>query len=168
MTQVYSGPTLTCPCGQDFYVIPARAGTAKYCSKACMYRFLSETMRGSRQGKANPNFKHGKKAGWQLRGWSLAEKGETCCRHCGQTEGNIALHHAVPRSICPPDAKRDLRNGIALCQPCHAKWHRGSLVLTRDIFTDAEWDYISSLKITGRDTSGWLDKHYPPTEELAA
>jgi hypothetical protein len=98
--------------------------------------------------------------------WSAVAKDEDKCRSCG-SRWALHLHHAVPRVICPPAAKRDMRNGIVLCAVCHEKWHRGEIVLTRDIFTGAEWAYISTLELTGRDITGWLDKHYP-AEQLAA
>lgn len=151
----------------------------RFCSPRCAYDSRApqspeqrETTRRlmvakDRRGERNPNFRHGRRTGENLRGWNPAAKGETCCRVCGDT-GALDLHHAVPRSICPPAAKRDLRNGIVLCDSCHTKWHRVTLIVEREFFTADEWAYISTLELTGRDIAGWLDKHYPAREDIAA
>lgn len=119
-------------------------------------------------GERNPNYRHGRNTGETIRGWSVAEKGETCCRVCGGTSGGLDLHHVVPRSKCPPEAKRDLRNGICLCHSCHRRFHTGTLTIPRSVFTPDEWRYISRLVLTGRDTAGWLDKHYPDLDVARA
>lgn len=167
-------------CTSEFYASPSAIirGQGKFCSRSCAYRsrrpqtsderaatrkiMLAKDRRGAR----NPNFKHGRKTGHNLRGWNPAAKGEECCRLCGDPNW-LNLHHVVPRAICPPEARRDLRNGIVLCASCHNRYHKGSLVLTRDLFTAEEWAYISSLSLTGRDITGWLDKHYPAVEVAA-
>lgn len=122
---------------------------------------MRKSMRAiNRTGEANPGYKHGRRTGLNIRGWDPKAKGETCCRWCGATS-ILHLHHAIPRSICPPEAKRDLRNGITLCNHCHPRWHKGTLTLPRAIFTGEEWAYISGLRLEGRNTAAWLDKHYP-------
>lgn len=162
-------------CTNEFYAYPSHTGH-RFCSRPCAYASKpkakmstrlkrSQTSRGTRTGVDNPNFKHGRRVGENIRGWSIREKGESNCRVCGG--GAEDLHHAVPRSICPPDAKLDLRNGLPLCKPCHQKWHRKSLVLGPDVFTTQEWEYVSSLKLTGRDITGWLEKNYPKAREAA-
>lgn len=95
-----------------------------------------------------------------MRGWSVAAKGEASCRNCGLSE-RLALHHAIPRSICPPLAKRDLRNGLPLCAVCHGRWHGRTLTIYRQVFTEEEWRYLSGVVLTGRTTAGWLDANYP-------
>jgi hypothetical protein len=163
-------------CSTTFFSYPSK--NQRYCSRACWYAdhpplslaqraAQSATTRGTRLGAANPNHRHGRRAGDHLRGWNPAGKGEDCCRVCGDPHW-LNLHHIVPRSMCPPPAKRDLRNGIVLCASCHQKWHRGALVIARDLFTAVEWTYVSSLRLTGREISAWLDKHYPAVAREAA
>jgi hypothetical protein len=149
-----------------------KRGQGLFCSRECAYRSrppvpverVERQRKGmlarNRVGKANPRYKHGRRVGLNIRGWNATTKGETCCRSCGKSSSRLHLHHAVPRSICPPDAKRDLRNGITLCGSCHVRWHKGS-PLPRSIFTAEEWAYVSRLRLEGRETAAWLDKHYP-------
>jgi hypothetical protein len=164
-------------CAETFATFPSK--NRRFCSPRCAYNSRPpqtaeqrETTRQvmlakDRTGPRNPNFRHGKKAGKNISGWNPKARRETCCRVCGSA-GPLDLHHAVPRSICPPAAKRDLRNGITLCDHCHTRWHRGTLVITRDLFSTEEWSYISTLELTGREITGWLDKHYPAAEQVAA
>lgn len=165
-------------CGKTFRAKPSDVsrGGGKFCSRDCWRAAppkrspekvarLREDMQQSRTGDKNPNFRHGRRGGCHIRGWSIAAKGDSICRVCGGQA--IDLHHAVPRSMCPPVAKRDLRNGLPLCKACHARWHRGTPI-DRCVFTREEWVYISTLKLTGREVDGWLDKRYPAMAEAAA
>ena len=94
--------------------------------------------------------------------WNVKLKGEQNCRNCGAARG-LQLHHAIPRSMSRA-AKYDLRNGVTLCGRCHLGWHRRSVTLFRDIFTDHEWAYISSVELTGQRIEAWLEKRYPVRE----
>jgi ribosomal protein L37AE/L43A len=87
--------------------------------------------------------------------WAISRKPAECCRNCGDPAQVLHLHHAVPRSLSPA-GKYDLRNGVQLCTRCHLGWHNGRVVLTRDIFTAEEWDFIQTLI-----GPTWLDKKYP-------
>ena len=149
-------------------------GKQRFCSRTCYFqdpssRWSDEERESRRQqmvakdrnGARNPNFKHVKRIGDNLRGWSVLEKGDFQCRNCGVSDRALHLHHVVPRSVCPPEAKRDLRNGIPLCNSCHAKWHMKSLVIKRSAFTEEEWGYISMMRLTSREITGWLNEHYP-------
>lgn len=90
----------------------------------------------------------------RISGWSVAEKGEEWCRNCGVSGVRLHLHHAVPRSLCPA-GRADLRNGIALCPACHSAFHAGQ-PLPREMFTEEEWEFISTLI-----GPGWLARRYP-------
>lgn len=163
-------------CGREFYTTPHRISKYNrlYCSHPCWRAKYSEPEDvrkrkaekfRKRIGKKNPNFRHGKRVEGHIRGFTVKDKGETRCRHCGATEKRLDLHHSVPRRVCPPEAKRDLRNGIVLCTTCHMRWHRRTITIYRDIFHPDEWDYISTLELTGRDITGWLDENYPTKED---
>lgn len=156
-------------CGTEFYASPSQiARGRKYCSRRCwqrnarmtdeQYAENSQRLRVNRLGPGNPNFRHGERTGEHLQGWGVKHKGEEWCRVCGAQAEH--LHHVVPRSICPAEAKRDLRNGLPLCASCHARWHRGSLKIPRSVFTAEEWDYITT--IIG---SPWLDHRYPESSD---
>jgi 5-methylcytosine-specific restriction endonuclease McrA len=94
----------------------------------------------------------------ERRRWAISMKRETACRNCGTT-GFLHLHHVVPRSLSPA-GKYELRNGVALCTPCHLGWHNGHVVLYRDIFRPDEWDFIQTLI-----GSPWLDRRYPERQQ---
>lgn len=180
-----SGQTRTCAnegCDATFYNYPSH--NRRYCSRSCMYPNRSiptqeekerladinraKMIAANRTGRRNPNYKNGKFVGKKAgvpRSWGPKAKGESCCRTCGSRD-HLQLHHAVPRSVCPPEAKTDMRNGITLCASCHVRWHRGSLTITRNVFSVDEWDYVSNMTLTGRDIGGWLDKHYPLLMEV--
>jgi len=112
-----------------------------------------------RKGKDNPNYRHGNRAGENIRAFTLALKGERVCRNCGSGEW-LALHHSIPRSTYAA-GREELLNGIPLCAVCHRKWHAHTLTITRDVFTQEEWSWMSTQELTGRQVTDWLDRHYP-------
>lgn len=161
-------------CDREFYVYPGRIGTRRFCSRACACRSRppqSEAAKEAkrqkmlgRTGEKNPNYRHGRRVGKHSREvarlFNLKKKGETRCRNCGSRE-HVQPHHAIPRSIGTKESKLDLRNCLPLCSRCHARWHRRTLTIYRDVFTSEEWAYLVSVKLTGRETEAWLDAHYP-------
>lgn len=156
-------------CSKPFYGKPhhIEAGYAHWCSQRCMNKsgWIERTRERNqdRAGTKNPNFKHGKKIGKNVSGWGISKKPGPC-RSCGGPGEH--LHHAVPRSKAQ-QAKRDLRNGIQLCASCHQRWHMGA-VIRREVFTQEEWDYISSIELTGERIEEWLDRRYPSAASIAA
>jgi 5-methylcytosine-specific restriction endonuclease McrA len=92
-------------------------------------------------------------------GCTLAAKGESCCRNCGSGDW-LNLHHVIPRSLWKAGIVEPL-NCIPLCTACHLGWHRGRVVLYRDIFHDDEWALLSTAPLLGRMVGPWLDRHYP-------
>jgi hypothetical protein len=168
-------------CGAPFIArtseIRRRGG--KYCSRECwrknsgltpeQYRVNADRMSVKRRGKGNPRYKHGKNGDRaRLSKFSLAVKGEPCCRNCGSTE-RMNLHHIIPRSMFAA-GRDEIRNGLPLCAVCHSSWHRrGRVTLYRDIFTEEEWAYLSSVTLLGQNIEAWLDDRYPVRpQELAA
>ena len=87
--------------------------------------------------------------------WAIKLKPEERCRNCQREGGPLHLHHAVPRSLAPA-GKYDLRNGVPLCVRCHMGWHNRTVVIHRDVFTDAEWAFVRTLI-----GPFWLDQRYP-------
>lgn len=175
-----SGRTKVCAaegCENEFYVYPSReigVQAKKFCSRSCWAvsrpspspetRELLRKTNSDRKGEKNPNFRHGRRTGQHERDllnvFNLKAKGEECCRNCGSGD-NLQLHHAIPRSVGTKESRLNLLNGIPLCASCHQSWHRGWLVICRSVFKEDEWEYLSSVQMTGRVTEAWLDKHYP-------
>lgn len=162
-------------CEKEFYVRPSDLGR-KFCSRECDVDVrrgvkrpeLAAKTAGSRKGRANPNFRHGKRVGEReiSKVFNLRLKGETKCRCCPKPAHD--LHHAIPRSLGTPESKRNLLNGLPLCKPCHSRWHRRTLTIYRDVFTPEEWAYLLAVPMTGRVTEAWLDDRYPARPEVAA
>jgi hypothetical protein len=94
----------------------------------------------------------------------VRQKGENRCRNCGK-EGSggifgLHLHHAIPRSMCRA-INLDLRNGIPLCFDCHQGWHDRRVIIYRDVFTEEEWRFLTTVDLSGQVVGPWLDSHYP-------
>lgn len=160
--------TYTCEiCGSEFKTGEEGQRT---CSRTCHFKLptppevIAKRVAAlpDRRGKANPNYRHGRRVGGHerklAREFNIRKKGEERCRVCGATS-NLQAHHAVPRSIAPA-GKYDLRNCLPLCASCHQGWHRHGLVIYRDIFTSEEWEFVESIALPS-----WLDKRYPAREE---
>lgn len=158
-------------CGETFEVKSSQAkGGRRYCSRGCwaknsrmsddQYRDNAERMHIERRGRANPAFKHGRDGNraWRTR-FNLPLKGEDRCRACGSPE-NLHLHHAIPRSMSRA-ARDEILNGLPLCVHCHISWHRRGQTIYRDAFTEEEWAYLTSVKLTGQEIQPWLDERYP-------
>lgn len=150
-----------------------KLGRGRFCSPACYYKSaefktFADRLSSQRRGSGNPAFRTGRFTDPHRarRGWGLSEKGESVCRVCGSHEW-VQLHHAIPRSKCRA-ARDDLRNGLPLCASCHQRWHKHSLTISREVFTDEEWSYLSSVSLTGELIGPWLDKHYPESLKAVA
>lgn len=149
-------------CGKQFRK-SGLASKRRTCSMDCLRASSINDERRergrARVGEANPAYRHGKRVGDAIRGWSPRDKGEDRCRNCGSTE-YPQLHHVIPRSK-HPGSRRELLNGITLCAPCHMGWHRNTLHISRDLFTADEWAYLTSVQLVGEDINAWLDRKYP-------
>jgi len=164
-------PNTACEwCKEPFYAQPShlQKGMGRFCSWACLKKSgWAEQQRErnlDRDGEKNPNYKHGAKSGKHISGWSIAVKGGRC-RSCGAR--GTELHHAIPRSKAPSKKiKRDLRNGLPLCNSCHRRWHLGHPI-RREVFTPEEWEFLSNAVIPGEVTEEWLNKHYPSAASIA-
>ncbi len=117
----------------------------------------SEHMKAERPPKPKDR-SPGYSAGRFARQFNLKKKGEETCRNCGGWATD--LHHAIPRSVCRA-TRADLRNGLPLCRRCHQGWHHRKVVLHRNLFTEEEWAYLSSVELTGQRIEAWLEDHYP-------
>lgn len=166
-----SGSEVACEvCGKPVYVSPSEfARNRRFCSKACAYKGMDSPATRVDVRQKNSEGKRGaKNPMWHGRDtegsiylvFSARLKGETCCRNCGDSPGLLHLHHIVPRSMCKA-GRRDMRNGVTLCPRCHRAWHHREITIYRDIFTDEEWTFVSSLQLLGQDIGAWLDDRYP-------
>lgn len=165
------GGTKPCKvCGTEFYASPSGLRTRKYCSIKCRSQDLgapskrpgaADKISRAKMGAQNPMFKDGFSPDTVRRQhFNLKLKGETCCRNCGAT-GQLHMHHVIPRSMFRAGIK-ELRNGIPLCPRCHHGWHHRTVTIYRDVFTNAEWAYLTGVTLHGQNILAWLDDRYPP------
>jgi len=94
-------------------------------------------------------------------GFSVAAKGESCCRRCGDTR-NLHPHHIVPRSLSRI-GRDDLRNCMVLCANCHHA-HHGGQPIPRELLSAAELALVEEIA----PSIGWLARRYPRTRQEAA
>lgn len=100
-----------------------------------------------------------KRRGLRMVAFTLAKKGESFCRNCGSWV-RLHLHHIIPRSKFPA-GRDELLNGMCLCEVCHMGWHLKIITLFRDLIRPDEWDFLTSVTLTGESVIDWLDRHYP-------
>lgn len=159
---------LTCRCGEKFYRNPAYIkkdeGRELFCSTSCwresdIFTKMREDLSRDRKGSRNPGYNSGRRVNVHITGWSVRHKGEDCCRNCGKM-GKLHLHHIIPRGKWK-SGEADLRNGVPLCHDCHFGWHGFKITLYRDMFTEDEWNFVSSAQLTGQRVEAWLDDRYP-------
>jgi hypothetical protein len=174
-----TGREIACEvCGNTFYAsgsVVARG--RRFCSNACKGKGMPAPSKDPEARRKISESKMGSKnAAWRgvdtegsiYQVFNVRLKGETCCRNCGAEATAVLplhLHHAVPRSMCKA-GRRDLRNGITLCHACHMGWHYRTKTIYRDLFTEAEWSFISSLELLGQNITAWLEDRYPKRRPL--
>lgn len=171
-----TGSYLTCPvCGKNFYARKSaiEKQNRRFCSSACKGKGMPAPSSSPEARRKISEAKMGaKNAAWRgedtvgsiYRVFNVRLKGETYCRNCGAEATpvlSLHLHHAVPRSMCKA-GRRDLRNGITLCHACHMGWHYRTRTIYRDLFSEEEWAFISSLELLGQNITTWLNDRYPP------
>jgi hypothetical protein len=131
-------------CGNEFQVTRRRKGTAKYCSKDCMYNARSEVT-----GPDHPLWK----GGFDLYGRMLSQNGgsfyrnrvkvlerdDNVCCHCSHRgkSNYMDVHHIISVREGGPST---LNNMLTLCRKCHNQADRGWI--SRDIL----FSYIAKPK----------------------
>lgn len=151
-------------CGRQFqrYASQLSKGS-NYCSRECQkampHPVMSVAGRKSvreknrnRKGTANPNYRHGRRAGQRDRAgeavWYAA--GERECRHpsCPGQRDVLALHHVVYRQEVERVGGEvwDPRNSLTLCDGCHSSHHRrGSRIVPLSVLRDENYEYAAEL-----------------------
>lgn len=85
-----------------------------------------------------------------LRFWTTLVKRGGICERCGSS-GPLDAHHVVRRSRSLV-LQTDLENGLALCKPCHFRWHQfelesGPWFVSK--FGQDRYDYLMEKKAAG-------------------
>lgn len=121
-------------CGKEWSLPPGRAFGRRTCSHGCA-AVVKRREASDRRGAANPNFRHGQRAGVRDREgearWHAGE-GRACENpDCLGSVGRIAAHHCVYRQAIQREGGDvwDPRNRMMLCAACHGSHHRGGRVL---------------------------------------
>jgi 5-methylcytosine-specific restriction endonuclease McrA len=143
-------------CHKEFFVIPARKNTAKFCSRSCKWEHEKTKI-----GKLNPfwgkshtlktkkflskiNTKHGNSSEQArmrqrppMKKWkrTVFIRDNFTCRKCGAKSGydghiELEAHHIIPiRKLFKTKFEKhmyNIDNGITLCCPCHSLIPRGN------------------------------------------
>lgn len=108
-------------CGSDFSIPPSREETARFCSRSCLYDWMS-----SQTGSDHPLWRGGREwyrtirsslgpSDWkQERSRHLGER----CDLCGEESDRLDLHHIVSLLA---GGTNDEYNYLTLCPSCHPK-----------------------------------------------
>ncbi len=120
-------------CQKEFVIKRNRSKTAKYCSKACYGKIISEWLRGIKRpymtGKNNPSWKGGItpintkiRESMEYKEWrkNVFEKDNYICQICGERGGILHADHIKPFSLFI-ELRFELDNGRTLCKKCHLK-----------------------------------------------
>lgn len=159
-------------CGKVFEVETGRK--EKYCSRACWRSNpptesdeAAERKRSTlrqRRGNANPNFRHGGRSGVRDRSgerrWYAA--GAAACENprCDGRGGVLALHHVVYKQHVEREGG-DVwapENALTLCERCHARHHRRSLILRLADLRPANIQFAFAL--FGARAADYLRRYY--------
>jgi hypothetical protein len=152
---------VTCAhCGKEFELSQGRlARNARYCSRACWRegyvpseqtrQVVAQKMR-ARKGKANPNYKHGGRAGARSRDGERRFLDEhRGCRNpdCDRGVQQIDQHHAVYRQevVRMGGDPWDQRDALALCKRCHSGHHSRGSVLPLAVLRDENFIFAAEL-----------------------
>lgn len=147
----------TCPvCGEPFRGSRAHMARRTCCSMVCAAKRKRERA-GERKGKANPNYRHGRRVGQRDRAgerlWRAA-RGKRCavpgCRNPGGRW--LAQHHVIYEQVVRRNGGDvfDPRNSLTLCDVHHAKHHKRSEPLSIEHVPDAAFEFASELLGPGK------------------
>ncbi len=122
------GPvTLICPqCGAAFQDVPSAVSRRTFCSVKCKADYQAIELQ--EHPEQNPRWKHGRHRNAYSRGWKavkllVSERDGRVCRICGCSK-EIEHHHIdLTTTNHTPD------NVVLLCNSCHQRIHKGTLVL---------------------------------------
>lgn len=158
-------PKVTIVCARDgcektreVYAADIRKG-AKFCSRACFNRdgraqraaaAAAAKVTVARTGAANPNYKHGKRAGANIRGGSRKFKsGQSQCVHplCEDPHRPSHEHHVVYEQHVKREGgdRWDPRNALRLCVSCHSSHHRRGRVVPLVALRDENYEFAAEL-----------------------
>lgn len=152
------------------YASDIRKG-AKYCSREC-WRLAgpsmesqakrSATQRRKRQGKTNPNYRNGSRAGARDRtGERRFQSGQEVCQAVGcRRRSGLHQHHVVYEQhvIASGGDRWDPANALALCVGCHLGHHARQHVLALSALRDE--NYAFALALLGPAAYDYLRQRY--------
>lgn len=121
-------------CGSSFMFKPSQInyykGAGKYCSRKCSYL---GTIESNRNKPIMDKYQRSSRKDDKVWKEKIREIGGLICKRCGKYDKYIHTHHVKPRSRFP-ELKRDIKNGICLCNSCHTWVHQNPKKSTEDGF----------------------------------
>lgn len=160
-----------CEKTREVYAADIRKG-AKFCSRDCFNRdgraqraasAASAQITVGRTGEANPNFRHGGRAGVQTRGGSRKfHSGQSQCVHpsCEDPHRPSHEHHVVYEQHVKREGgdRWDPRNALRLCVSCHSSHHRRGRVLPLRALRDVNFEF--AFELLGPAAYDYLTRRY--------
>jgi 5-methylcytosine-specific restriction endonuclease McrA len=120
-------------CRAKIYRTKSHIKSRNYCSYECMGEYYSKE--GLFSGENSPTWGGGKKSyygpNWLESRRQCRAREDYICKDCGITEEDygqeLSVHHIIPFVMFNDDYEKanDLRNLVAICEPCHRLRHSG-------------------------------------------
>lgn len=120
---IYKKETKNCgSCGACFLYgnKPFSNSVGRYCSLKCRNNSYFEN--AVRYGHRNHRPR------WASARKEFVKSGNDFCSSCGLKDVRLEVHHVIPYRICKNNEKDNL---VALCHPCHSKYEKYSLMISK-------------------------------------
>lgn len=131
----YSKVLVVCEwCGKEYRTYKCTKNQTRFCSKRCRHDWQSDMMSGDNHYNWQGGISEQRSRDWvsrEYRKWrqQVFKRDNYTCQVCGDsTGGNLNAHHIKPYRDYP-ELRREITNGITLCEACHVEVHRGTIKL---------------------------------------
>lgn len=131
----YSQVTVICEwCEKEYKTYKSTKNKTRFCSKQCRNDWQSYMMSGENHHNWQGGIAEQRSLDWVSREYKkwrkqVFERDNYTCQLCGDnTGGNLNAHH-IKSYKDYPKLRRELTNGITLCERCHIEVHRKNIKL---------------------------------------
>lgn len=137
-------------CGEPFLAVRAQAFRRKTCSIKCAAESKRRKSAGKRRGAANPNYRHGRRAGKRDRvgeaRWRAALK-DACELHADCRRRDLLQHHVVYRQAIERAGGDvwDSRDSMTVCNPGHTSHHQRGKIIPLVLLPDVAYLFAAEL-----------------------
>lgn len=134
-------------CGENYLTPATYSSIRRTCSHRCAGILKSQEHAGTRKGRSNPNYKHGKRTGERDRvderrwfdGAPRTCENPECLGRDGRTEG----HHCFYKQMLRREGGDiwDPRNRFVLCRDCHKEHHGRRMPIALTSLPDSVYEF---------------------------